>query len=58
MSLLQDLQWRYVTKKMNGQKVAQEKVDYIIEATRLAPTSSGLQPFKIMDQAKKLGGLR
>ena len=48
MSLLQDLQWRYATKKMNGENVAQEKVDYIIEATRLAPTSSGLQPFKVI----------
>lgn len=48
MSLLQDLSWRYATKKMNGEKVAQEKVDYILEAVRLAPTSSGLQPFKVI----------
>ncbi|MFZ4861451.1 nitroreductase family protein [Sphingobacterium sp. Mn56C] len=48
MSLLQDLSWRYATKKMTGEKVAQEKVDYIIEAARLAPTSSGLQPFKVI----------
>lgn len=48
MSLLQDLSWRYATKKMNGTPVAQEKVDYIIEAARMAPTSSGLQPFKII----------
>ena len=48
MSLLQDLSWRYATKKMNGQAVAQEKVDYIIEAARLAPTSSGLHPFRII----------
>lgn len=48
MSLLQDLSWRYATKKMNGTPVAQEKIDYIIEATRLAPTSSGLQPFKVV----------
>lgn len=56
MSLLQDLAWRYATKKMNGEKVAQDKVDYIIEAARLAPTSSGLQPFKIIqitDEALK-----
>lgn len=33
---------------MNGQKVAQEKVDYILEAIRMAPTSSGLQPFKVI----------
>lgn len=56
MSLLQDLSWRYATKKMNGEKVAQEKIDYIIEAVRLAPTSSGLQPFKVIqitDEALK-----
>ncbi len=49
MSLLQDLSWRYATKKMNGQVVAQEKVDYIIEAARMAPTSSGLHPFRIIE---------
>ncbi|MEL6720815.1 MAG: nitroreductase family protein [Bacteroidota bacterium] len=47
MALIDDLKWRYATKKMNGEKVDQEKVDYILEAARLAPTSSGLQPFKI-----------
>lgn len=49
MSLLQDLSWRYATKKMNGEVVAQEKVDYITEAARLAPTSSGLHPFRIIE---------
>ncbi|MCT1524275.1 MULTISPECIES: nitroreductase family protein [Sphingobacterium] len=49
MSLIQDLQWRYATKKMNGQAVEQAKVDQIIEAARLAPTSSGLHPFKIIE---------
>jgi len=56
MSLLQDLSWRYATKKMNGEKVAQEKVDYILEAARLAPTSSGLHPFRVIqvtDEALK-----
>jgi len=48
MSLIEDLQCRYATKKMNGQVVPQEKVDYILEAARLAPTSSGLQPFEIL----------
>jgi len=32
---------------MNGQKVPQEKIDNILEAIRLAPTSSGLQPFEV-----------
>ena len=48
MSLLDALKWRYATKKMNGEKVHQEKVDQIIEAARLAPTSSGLQPFQVI----------
>lgn len=48
MSLLTDLQWRYATKKMNGNPVPQEKLDYILEAARLAPSSSGLQQYKII----------
>ncbi|MGL1937348.1 MAG: nitroreductase family protein [Fibrobacterales bacterium] len=48
MELLNKLQWRYAAKAMNGQKVPQEKLDTIIEAASLAPTSSGLQPFEIM----------
>lgn len=48
MSLLEDLHWRYATKKMNGAKVPQEKLDYILEAARLAPSSSGLQQYKII----------
>ena len=48
MSLLENLQWRYATKRMNGTKVPQSKVDNILEAIRLAPTSLGLQPFKVI----------
>lgn len=47
MALIDALKWRYATKKMNGQAVPQEKVDYILEAAKLAPSSSGLQPYKI-----------
>ncbi len=47
MNLVEDLQWRYATKKMNGKTIPQEKLDYILEAARLAPSSSGLQPYKI-----------
>ena len=47
MSLINNLNWRYATKKMNGQAVQQEKLDYILEAARLAPSSSGLQPYKV-----------
>ncbi|MFT4544458.1 MAG: nitroreductase/dihydropteridine reductase [Polaribacter sp.] len=47
MELLDKLNWRYAAKAMNGQKVPQEKIDNIIEAISLAPTSSGLQPFEV-----------
>ena len=48
MELLEQLHWRYATKKMDPNKtVPQEKVDRILEAVRLAPTSSGLQPFEV-----------
>ena len=37
------LNWRYATKKMDpAKKVPQDKLDRILEAVRLAPTSSGL----------------
>jgi nitroreductase / dihydropteridine reductase len=48
MELIDKLNWRYAAKAMNGEKVSQEKLDNILEAARLAPTSSGLQPFEIL----------
>ncbi len=48
MKLLDTLQWRYAAKAMNGEKVAEDKIERILEVARLAPTSSGLQPFEIM----------
>lgn len=48
-TLLEQLNWRYATKKMDPAKsVSQEKVDTIIEAIRLSPTSSGTQPFELI----------
>ena len=47
MELLDKLRWRYAAKAMNGKKVAEDKIERILEAARLAPTSSGLQPFEI-----------
>lgn len=48
MELIEALNWRYATKKMNGQTVPQDKVDRIVEAARLAPTSAGIQPFSVI----------
>lgn len=47
MELIDKLNWRYATKAMNRQVIPQAKIDNIIEATSLAPTSSGLQPFEV-----------
>ena len=48
MSTLSNLKWRYATKRMNGQKVPAEKIETILEAIQLAPTSIGLQPFTVL----------
>ena len=49
MSLIEDLQWRYATKKFDStKKVSQSDIDKLVEAARLAPTSSGLQPFRVL----------
>lgn len=47
MSIISALQWRYATKKMNGEVVVESKINSILEAIRLVPTSSGLQPFEV-----------
>ena len=47
--LQERLNWRYATKKMDpSKKLPQDKLDSIVEAARLAPTSSGLQPFEVI----------
>jgi len=48
MELLDAFKWRYATKKYDSsKKVEQTLVDKIVEAARIAPTSSGLQPFEV-----------
>jgi nitroreductase / dihydropteridine reductase len=47
--LLDKLNWRYATKKFDPSRVVpQDKIDRIVEAVRLAPTSSGLQPYEVL----------
>jgi nitroreductase / dihydropteridine reductase len=48
MNLLQDLNWRYATKRMTGAKVPQEKLDTILEAIRLSASSMGFQPYNVL----------
>jgi len=49
MALLDTLEWRYATKKYDPtKKVAQEDLNKILEAARMAPSSSGLQQFRVI----------
>nr|WP_319400447.1 nitroreductase family protein [uncultured Carboxylicivirga sp.] len=49
MSLIDNLQWRHAVKAFDPtKKVSDENIEKIIEAARLAPTSSGLQQFNVI----------
>lgn len=48
MKLLDALKWRYATKRMNGQQIPEEKLNNILEAIKLAPSSLGLTPYKVI----------
>jgi nitroreductase/dihydropteridine reductase len=49
MSLIEKMQWRYATKKMDSTKAVPEaKVEQILEAIRLTASSSGLQPYEVL----------
>jgi nitroreductase/dihydropteridine reductase len=48
MNLLESLEWRYATKKMNGEKIPQDKLETILKATKLAPSSYGLTPYSVI----------
>ncbi|MFD2556762.1 nitroreductase family protein [Sphingobacterium tabacisoli] len=49
MALLDDLRWRHAVKAYDrSKKVSREDIEKIVEAARLAPTSSGLQPFSLI----------
>lgn len=42
------LNWRYAAKHFNGQTVPDAKLEAILEAIRLAASSTGIQPYEIM----------
>lgn len=49
MSLIDALNWRYATKSYDPtKKVSEEDLNKIVEAARLAPTSSGLQQYRVL----------
>lgn len=49
MQLIENLKWRYATKKMDAsQKVSDEDIISIKEAVQLTASSYGLQPYKVL----------
>jgi len=48
-SFIEALNWRYAVKKFDPRKtLSSEQIDYVLETFRLAPTSFGLQPYKLV----------
>lgn len=56
MNIIENLKWRYATKKFDCDRVLeQEKIDILADAFNLTATSFGLQPLKlIIFKGKKL----
>ncbi|MCU0385375.1 MAG: NAD(P)H-dependent oxidoreductase [Flavihumibacter sp.] len=48
MHYLEQLNWRYATKRYNGEPVPETQLQNILEAIKLAPSSLGLQPFEVL----------
>ncbi len=49
MSFLQNLDWRYATKKYDtSKKLKQADLDQVLEAIRMAPSSNGFQPYDVI----------
>jgi nitroreductase/dihydropteridine reductase len=49
MSLLDKLNWRYATKKFDAdKKIDAELLDSLLTAIQLAPSSAGLQPYRVI----------
>lgn len=48
MDVISALNWRYATKRMTGEKLSENELNQILESIRLAPTSYGLQPFRLL----------
>ena len=49
MSLLENLKWRYATKKFDtAKKLSAAQLEYLLNAVQLAPSSYGLQSYKVL----------
>lgn len=50
MRLIDNLKWRYATKKYDpSKKVSQQDINYIKEAVKLTASSYGMQPYQVLE---------
>ncbi|MDR6919963.1 nitroreductase family protein [Chryseobacterium sp. S-02] len=47
MELINNLKWRYATKKYSEEIISEDKIDKIIEAINLSASSCGIQPYRL-----------
>lgn len=60
MKLIDDLKWRYATKKFSDKKVSDEDLEQLLEAIHLSASSIGMQTYRVFvidnpDLKKELG---
>jgi len=49
MGIVNNLKWRYATKRFDpSKKVSEKDIDYLKQAISLIPSSNGLQPYKVL----------
>jgi nitroreductase len=48
MNIINALQWRYAVRQFSEQKVSNEDLTQLLNATRLSASSYGLQPYKVL----------
>jgi nitroreductase/dihydropteridine reductase len=49
MSLIENLTWRVAVKSFDPtKKLTEEQLNQVLDATRLAPSSAGMQPYRIL----------
>lgn len=47
MNLIENLKWRYATKKFSTEKVSDENIEKIVEAINLSASSCGMQTYRL-----------
>lgn len=48
MNLFDALNWRYAVRKFSTEKIDEERIRKLLDATRLTATSYGLQPYRLI----------